>query len=396
MAVDIEDFETPEKTDFRRANGAPMFLNKEGKNVRGSRPSGWGKVLDDENALVNWKLNRAISGVAANQDLQARAIAAKEDDRATWNSLREACIQAGRGNSAADIGTAIHAMSERWEQEPTWDPGPPYRMALEAYTDELTRLGLVSELFEYHVVNTQYNAAGTCDRLYRLTKPLVTPKGEILPVGTLIIGDLKTGASLDFSLPGYTVQMALYARGEMYDVINDTFRPTPDINQDWGLIVHLPANTAECEIVWVDLDVGTYGAFLVKEVRDWRKNWKNGTWAAPRVEDPFMEAEEIAEALDAEIIDEATPEWLEEMSAFIKARMRVIRENPEATQKLATFWPEGAPAPKDISTNDHVTIILTHLDKIEAEFGFTWPENDPRESQPGVRKDDINNKENKK
>ena len=84
MGLNIEEFETPEAPDFRRANGAPMVIDKQGKNVRLSRPSSWGKILDDENALVNWKIDRAAQGVATNPALQARYIAVKDDDRNTF------------------------------------------------------------------------------------------------------------------------------------------------------------------------------------------------------------------------------------------------------------------------------------------------------------------------
>ena len=386
MGLEIEDLETPEKRDFRRANGAPMIIDKEGKNQRMSRPSGWGKILDDENALVNWKLDTAIRGVAGDPALQARAVAVKDDDRSRKMEIREAAIQAGRGNQAADIGTALHAMSERWEQEPDWDPGSPYRESLEAYSVEMGRLGLVSELFEYHVVNMEYRAAGTCDRLYRLTKPLMTPKGDWLEEGELVVGDLKTGKRLDFSLPGYTVQMALYAQGEMYDVEMDQFRPTPTINQDWGILVHMPADKDTCEMLWVDLQVGNYGAFIVNEVKDWRRKWKNSTYAAPVIE-TGMKAEAIAVEFSAQIIAAyEDPAWAEVMLPFVKSRMKALRDNPAATQQLLRFWPDDVPAPKEISEPDHVTKVLDLLDKVEADHGLSFPEGDPR-TQPGEHKD---------
>jgi len=385
MGLDIEDFNTPEHRDFRRANGAPQVVDKEGKNQRLSRPSGWGKVLDDENALVNWKIDTAIKGVAQDEALRARAMAVKDDDRSTKSSIREAAIQAGRGNQASDIGTALHAMSERWEQEPDFDPGSPYRESLEAYSKEMERLALATELFEYHVVNLEYRAAGTCDRLYRLTKPLMTPKGEMLDVGTLIVGDLKTGKKLDFSLPGYTVQMALYAQGEMYDVVSDQFRPTPPINQDWGLLVHMPADKAECNIQWIDLAVGNYGAYLVHEIRGWRKDWRSGAYAAPVVDTPALDIAEIAEELNAEIVAEGDEYWVEMMLPFARARIKSLRDHPSATKQLLTFWPDEVPAPKDISEPEHLTLVLDLLDKIEAEHGLTFPEGDPRDT-PGAHK----------
>lgn len=389
--MDLEEINQDQsKPDFRRANGAPMYLDKDGKNVRGSRPSGWGKTLDDENALVNWKIDTAAKGVAHDSSLQAEWVAVKDDDKQTKAKLREKAIQAGRGNEASDTGTALHAMSERWEDpEDNFEPPAKYRKSLKAYTAEMQRIGIVSERFEFTVVNTEYRAAGTCDRLYRLTRDLVAPNGTTIPAGTLMIGDLKTGKRLDFSLPGYHVQMAIYGLGEFYNVETDEFMPTPEINPDWGLLVHMPAegdDAGTCRILWCDLQVGNYGAWLVHEIKDWRRKWKNGTYQAPQVE-AGMNVEAVVDALDAEILDDAG--FVAEMLPFIKSRMATIREHPEALKQLSFKWPEGCPAPKGIETAEQVTAVLDLLDKIEAQYGFTFPEGDPRVI-PGVHADDLN------
>ena len=373
-SIDLEDIEgTPEKPDFRRASGAPMIIDKEGRNQRYSRPSGWGKTLDDENALVSWKINTAARGVAMDKSLQAEWIAVSDDDKAQKRKLQEKAIQAGRGNQASDTGTALHAMSERWEDpDDDFDPGP-FRASLEAYSAEMDRLGIVSELFEYTVANEEYRAAGTCDRLYRLTKPLETPDGGFLPVGTLIIGDLKTGKSLDFSLPGYHVQMAIYAQGEFYDVEQDCFMPTPEIEQKWGIIVHMPANAETCEFIWCDLEVGNYGAYLVHEIKDWRRKWRNGTYASPVVQ-IFAELPE-AEADEPVVFDDKS--WMDQMFGFIKARIAAIRDNPLAAADLPMVWPQGVPAPKGMTEVHQYIAVLDCLDALEAKHGLPFP-NDPR------------------
>lgn len=369
------------RPDFRRANGAPMIIDKEGKNQRLSRPSGWGKELDDENALVNWKIDTAAKGVAQDSSLQAEWVAVKDDDKVTKAKLREKAIQAGRGNQASDTGTALHAMSERWEDpNDDFDPPDKYRKSLEAYTAEMQRIGIVSELFEYQLVNMEYRAAGTCDRLYRLTRDLVAPDGTVLPAGTLLIGDLKTGKKLDFSLPGYHVQMAIYALGEFYNVETDEFMPTPEVNTDWGLLVHLPADgddAGTCRILWCDLQVGNYGAYLVNEIRDWRKKWKSGTYNAPQVEIEVQSAKEV------ELMIQAPIDWVNDMIPFIKERAAVIRDHPQALTRMMALWPEGCPPPKNITEPEHITMALDLLDKIEADFGLPWPGNDPR-SKPGA------------
>lgn len=376
MSFDIEDIDnTPEKPDFRRANGAPQVI-VDGKNTRLSRPSGFGKILDDDSALTNWRINKAIKGVAGDSALQARAVAAKDDDRPTWQALRESSIQAGRGSEAADIGTALHAMSERFEDpDDDFTPPEPYLSSLTAYTDELAKYGLVSSHFEFHSVCMEYRTAGTCDRIYTTTIPLAAPTGEIIPAGSLLIGDLKTGKSLEYSTAGYTVQMALYAQGKFYDVVNEEFVETPPINQEWAILAHVPSNSDTCQLLWVDLGVGNYGAWLVSELKEWRRKWRNGTYVATVIPPP-MSATAVAEGLDAEELE--GDEWVTEMLGFCRARMETIRADDEALSTMVKRWPEGLPKPSQIAEAEHVTRLLQHLDDVEAHHGLTWPEGDPR------------------
>jgi hypothetical protein len=377
MTVELEDIDDPHfKPDFRRANGAPMVMDENGVNQRLSRPSGWGHVLDDENALVNWKLNRAIEGVAKDKALQARAAAAKEDDRGTWKELREAAINAGRGDQAADIGTALHAMSERWEDpDDDFRPGEPYESHLTQYTLELERLGLASEYTEVHMVNMEWRAAGTADRLYRLSRDLIAPTGEIVPAGSLVMGDLKTGKSLNFSAPGYSVQLAIYAGSRLYDVLNDEFLDTPEINQDWGLLVHMPSDRPECEILWVSLEAGRWGAYLVAEVRKWRKNWRSGEHALSSILAP--EAAEMGEVIS---IEEADAEWIARNAEWCVKRLDCIRDNPDARKRLQILWPEDIP-PKDLREGKlnlvQMMDAMKLISRIEAEFSLGFVEGQP-------------------
>ena len=390
--MEIDDLDQP-KNDFRRANGAPMVVI-DGKNKRLSRPSSWGKILDDGNALVDWKINRAIEGVAKDPALQARIVAAKPDDRDAFKKLREVAINTGRGEQAADIGTALHAMSERWE-DPDDDFVPPEEFAksLRVYTDTLNDWGLVSELIEYRVVSRKWGAAGTADRLYRLTQPLVAPSGEILPAGTLVVGDLKTGARLDYSLPGYCVQMAIYADGELYDVVEDEFLPTPEINRDWGLLVHLPAGEEFCQLIWCDLGAGEWGASMVQQVKEWRRKWKNREpFGAYEAVPPGPTAEAVAEDLDAEFVDDPV-----ELAEFISKRLKAIKEaNADEFARLLRLWPEGQPTKKaEFKTVEQCETVLTHIDKFEAQLGLPFPEGDPRAKRPLQRGAASNTKESK-
>jgi hypothetical protein len=212
-AEDLEnDFERP--PDFDRGQGdAPYVTLPDGKRKLLSRTSGLGDVLDEKSGLGNWKTSKAMEGLGRDPALLAEVIAVTpyEDHRSAWTTLRERAINAGKGGQKRDIGTAVHKMSERWEQDPTFDPGEPYRSALQAYTDELDRLGLKSQMMEVQIVNLELGVGGTTDRIYEATRPLVVPTGEVLPPGTQIIGDLKHLA-LDTPIPtpeGWTTMAAV-------------------------------------------------------------------------------------------------------------------------------------------------------------------------------------------
>jgi len=420
MSLDLDELGATTRNDYRRANGAPMIVI-DGKNERYSRPSSFAKPLDDESALVNWKIDRACVGVAYDKALQAAYVAVASDDRSQLSDLREKAIAAGRGAERADIGTALHAMSCRWEQkEVGFAPPEPYFSSLCAYTNELARLGLESVRYEFHTVNREYRCAGTADRLYEVTQPLVTPEGEILPVGTLLVGDLKTGGKLEFSKPGYAVQLALYAFGEFYDVVNDEFLATPPINQRWAIIVHMPAEeSGTCEFLWCDLEVGRWGCYLVQQVKLWRKNWRSGEFAIPpvtldsnlvrsfegepnepfpattcfcgRPDDPAVEHQTnapcyvlidvISEGDSAPAVADLPPAsadgggaLLDEWIAFITQRVRLIGEHEAARTMLLRMWPEGVPVPRKIEHQGQVDVIIPVLNFVEAEFSLGFVE----------------------
>jgi hypothetical protein len=402
--VGIEDLVNHEPPDFIRGQGgAPRVADPESpdKLITVARSSSLGDTLDDKSALTNWRIDRAMDGVAAKPELVAKVLAAKNDDRAAYTQMREEAISAGRGSYKADLGTAVHAMTDRWETEPDWDPGSPFREALTAYTAEMNRLGLKTQLIECKFVNYDAGTAGTADRLYETTEPLQVPDGSILPAGTLVIGDTKTGDSLEYSIPGYTIQLATYAGSQLYDVVNNCVLPTPPINQDWAIIMHVNVENATCEAIWVDLEVGRYGVGLANEVREWRRNWrrKEGySLGNQRVEcatvvpdAPPVEAAPppkktrkaaakkaaapVAAAPNAVRVIERTERpkmTFEQQRTDVVERLQKIREHPKAAEWILFRWPQGCLPPKQVSTEGEMNVLVQHIQRTEAEFGLSF------------------------
>lgn len=358
-----EDMPPP---DFQRgAGGEPLITMEDGKRDRYSRVSSIGGVLEDDSGLTNWRISKALEGQAKRPELVAATLAASpyESNKQAFTKLREEAIQAGRGAYKADLGTAVHAMSERWEQEEDYDPGDKFRPALELYSAGMERLGLVSTHIECQFVNDEHRIAGTADRIYKLSKDLMAPDESIIPAGSLLIGDLKTGSSLAYSLPGYTIQLAGYAGGVLYDVVNNVRVETPEINQDWAIIVHLSVEKNICEFLWVDLEVGRYGLDLVGSVKQWRRDWRRKEgYKASCVE--ILLAEEVA-------VPEPEPEPMD-MTAAMKDRLDRIKANPEAKAACIKYWPAGVKVAKQCETPEDWAKLDKFLADVEAEFGLPF------------------------
>jgi len=396
--MDLDDLidEHESKGDYRRANGAPMVSdpNNPGKWLRYSRPSGYAKVLDNSFALNDWKISKAMIGVAGSRAMQAEVMAIKDGDREGMKLLREKALDKGAANEAADMGTALHAMTARVEdQSDTWEPPEAYADDLRTYVEALDSYGLVSEFVEVHMCNDSFRAAGTADRIYRTTKPLLAPDGTTVEPGTLILGDLKTGAKLDFSLPGYCVQMALYADGVFYDVESNERRETPPLDKNWTILVHLPVGKAKCRMIWCSIDVGLRGALLAHDVKEWDKQWKAGSMLGydeheillPSLLEPY--AGEVLVPQEIQPPDMMPmPSVFDQMYDWAKKRIAAIGEYPKARDMLLQRWPDGLPSPKKITTDDQLTTLLDLLDSVEKQHSLPFV---PSGMANGKRKSEL-------
>lgn len=374
------DDEHEGRNDFRRANGSPLVSDpaNPGKSLRYRRPSGYGKPLDDESALTEWRIWKAMQGVARSQALQIKVSACKDDDTVEKKTLREQALDKGAANEAADSGTGLHAMTARVEDpDDYFEPPEQYADDLQAYTQALASYGLVSEMVEVHMVNDAYRAAGTADRIYRTKLPLSTPDGGVIPADSLILADIKTGKKLDFSLPGYCVQCAIYADGVLYDVVTERRLPTPEINKVWAMLVHLPVGQARCEMLWINIGIGLEGAYLSYQVKEWQNAWKAGRDGhdATVVPIPAAPDEEVPVEDESEI-----EQFHIDMEAFFFERVAQIGMHPQARQTLMRRWPPGLPTPKQGIPSDRYDEVCAVFDYIEKEFSLGFIP-DPRSRQ---------------
>ena len=382
--LNLSDFDDePPARDFRRANGAPMVrrLDDPSRWDRYSRPSGWGSDLDDESNLVLWRIDRAMDGVAASPALAAK-VAAKKGRKDGRKELRDEAILLGRGDEAADLGTALHALAERMETEDGFMAPEPFDADLAAYLTAIDCAGLKSRYVEVHVCSDRWRAAGTTDRIYETTRELMLPDMSVVPPGTMFIGDLKTGKNLDFSLPGFCIQMAIYCDGCFYNVDTNERSPFPDtLHTGWGVLVHLPAGAATCELMWADLSVGREGAETVRSVRKWRKRKDYAAEFRLPTSDEAAILSEVGSTWSATSDPTglpADPEWADEMATWAQDRINVIGTIPDARALLLRRWPAEIPPLRDGYTAAGVAEILDLIAAIEAAFDLPFPAGDPR------------------
>jgi hypothetical protein len=201
------------------------------------------------------------TGLVQRNDLLVAASAALED-RSALDRIVQQAIEAAGASSKANIGTALHSLTQALDlgQQPAILPG--LQTDVNAYTTGITQHGVIIDprFVEVLLVNEKYEYAGTADRIARFS---TRKKKQIF--------DLKTG-SIDYAMNAIAVQMAMYANADyIYDWRTQEHIPMPDIDKTRGVILHLPAGQGTLALYEVDLVAGWEAAQMAMAVRTWRK-----------------------------------------------------------------------------------------------------------------------------
>lgn len=229
-----------------------------------TRVTTYAEALQDSSALTKWRLQRALIGMGRRPDYAtaAAALTVRDEDKPALNDLAEKCIEAS-GPNAADIGTALHAFTERIDRgEPIGFVPPEYVADLEAYRAAVEPLTWVQR--ECRMVCDALETAGTPDGIAYCEEP--DPDGV---TGQLRIVDLKTG-NLDYTVGKFSTQLGIYAHSALYDPRDGGRTWLPDLNTRWALVLHMPAGAGSAELQWLNIEHGWAGAELAGPVRAWR------------------------------------------------------------------------------------------------------------------------------
>ena len=415
----LESMEPPDRNDFQRmGKGIPRVIDPEsGKRVSYRRSSSVGKILDDESNLVDWKLRTQVVGAAYRPELLALASTLdpeSKDGKKELRDIAEKLLEAGRGMRRTVQGTAVHSMFDHIDLVHNWwSPAPGFATLCHSYVEALSFYGLEALPHEVEVkcVNDAFRLAGTLDRRYRTLRQLVCPDGQIIPIGSYVLADTKTGESLEYASGTYATQLAAYADSLRYDPATDERSPfDPPTFPDWALIVHAVPETDSVEMYWVDLQAGRQGLELAQRVYEWRKRSDlirpataplravaqpesppeppteplalRDTLEVPDVPEPGPEPPRSSgwNALDhPEPMDISERLYLE-VRAWLRERVLAVMEHSDVARKaLQRKWPEGVPGLKVEGHSLHqLDAIEQVLNRIETDYSLPFPANDPR------------------
>lgn len=232
----------------------PLILQPDGKEEGYTRVTTFAGSLEDQSGIAKWKQRLTAIGLADRPDLLL-SVAAHRDDKKELGKITEQALEAGGASTAANKGTAVHILTEmrdRGEELPV--VAPEIKRDLDLYT--AATAGMKVAEIEKFLVCDSLKAAGTADRIFEFG-------------GQRYIGDLKTG-SVDLGIVKIATQLSIYSRSAGYN--EDTGERYPiNVNQDWGIVIHLPVGVGEINLYWIDLNKGWDAAWLCKQVREFRK-----------------------------------------------------------------------------------------------------------------------------
>lgn len=237
-----------------------------------TRVTTYADAITEAYNLTAWKLRRVALGLGQRADYVRLAASYTDEDR-DRDALDELVGKAleAAGPNKADLGTALHSLTERLDRgEDLGTPPEEVLPDLAAYT-AITSGVLGIRWREPRTVCDLLECAGTPDTIATVSE--APPTGEGLPVcdcppDRLRVVDTKTGS---VRYPGkMSTQLSIYSRSELYDP--ETGARTPlDVCPHWGVIVHLPVETGEAALFWLDLEHGWRGAELCGPVRSWHR-----------------------------------------------------------------------------------------------------------------------------
>jgi hypothetical protein len=378
-----------------------------GKPVGYTRYTTIAKTTDDGGGLMPWKATMAVCGTLTQRSIAARwrtLLAEHEhpwyagpEPKAKCKRLVEEAAEAGGAGDRREEGNALHAVTALVDMGQT--PAHLSREMeadVEAYVNKLIEYGItiVDGMVERTVVDDTHRVGGTFDRLVRVNGS-----------DKLKIADLKTGLDLSYSWPAFAVQLGGYSRAEaMYEQGDDpngsadVRAAMPEVDQDEGLIIWLPAGEARCELITVDLNAGWEGFELALAVRAWRQrkglSWPLSQWVpAPEPATPPKPKLQLLPPADVSQDEPAvngSTEYAPDIRAWLQERIDTIGtwHDVAARADLGRSWPQDMPTLRSsmAHTSEQLDQIEAVVDGVETRHSLPFGPTKPGSVHPQERR----------
>lgn len=366
-ATDLDSQWEPQRDRW----GRPLIIPPGGgKPVGYTRATTVAKTLDDEGSLIKWAQRMTAAGLVRRPDLLA-LLASKLDDGGDIpeqhkGDVQRICDEAkehGGGSRAANLGTALHALTEALDLGRNPYIAPDQAADINAYRRAVEPFEVLG--VEQFVVLDEHRIGGTFDRLWRL------------PDGRIVIADLKTGRDLSYSWRSIAVQLAIYANGIGYHDGVRTPLHADGVDTDTGIVIHLPVGQGRCDLYSVDLRAGT----VALQHSMWARNWRNrkdlsAPFSLPANATPEREA--APAPTQASLVGTYTEGAALARRTQLRARLQAIIACDGGVAWLRGNWPAGVPTLKqsDTHTTGQFDLIEAVVVRAETEFSIPFGEQD--------------------
>lgn len=237
---------------------------KTGETRPWTRATTLAEAMQDTFGLTGWKMRMVAVGIGLREDLQDLAAASDpEEDKKQLDDLCKTAMSAAQADASSFKGTSLHKFTQRLDQGEKIRAPRRWAPDLEAYAAAKQEWGILTAptMCERVTLVPELEVAGTMDRIV---------KYQDIPT----IFDLKTGNDVERGAMKIAIQLALYSRGiGLWNEATNEFDPMPrGLDQERGLVMHLPAGKATASLYEVNLTTGWRAAQLAYEVRRYRKD----------------------------------------------------------------------------------------------------------------------------
>lgn len=323
-----------------------------GKPKGRTRATTFNKAATDKKNINDWGKRNVVIGASRRRDLLLKAQGlTHEDDRDRLNAIVVELEEAAGSKVGSDLGTYLHEFTEYMDAGlKTWQDAPrEFQRSLAYYAQALVDAGLepIRSLIERTTIIREFGwVCGTFDRIFYHR-----------PSGQYVIGDLKTGKTMDYGKNEVECQLWTYAHGVnqngIYDWNTDTWGapewphaldlpPEIVVSESVGVVIHMPVQGPQegtVELLWADLEAGKAHAELCHAVRSQPKG-KMRPWGAG----PAPLAPEVidweSEFLSVQDNEDASAAWRAAKAAGVD-RMELQRLVGLAQQRLRELGVRG-------------------------------------------------------